>query len=272
MNQREQMLVIITVFVLLFGVSAANVRKRIDLISSKRTAIATLKSTLSLQKELINSSSLWRERYNAVKDQMPIFEPDRQVATYWLNIMDLAAERYGIRIRNRRAGSETLISDVYEFPIEVRDWEGTLESFIKFLYAMQSEGAMLSVRDVTISPVPNRQGILKGTFTLYCAYMRGSAPADGSDSAEGNVHTEDTVLPETEPYNPNQNIAAGEAESGTVPERETAGTRTGGMESDLPNDSTHTVGTPAKSHSPTQTAPGTSNILGNARNSQTEIK
>ena len=35
---------------------------------------------------------------------------------------------------------------------------------------------MLDIRELKVSPIPNRPGILKGSFVLYCAYMRGTPP------------------------------------------------------------------------------------------------
>ena len=126
-----------------------------------------------MQRELIGAAADWAARYDGVKDQMPVFERGKQVDTYWLNIMDLAAEQYGVKIRNRSAKQETVMSDVCEFPIEVREWEATLEAFVKFVHAIQSEGAMLDMREMRVAPLPNRPGILKGSFVLYSAYMRG---------------------------------------------------------------------------------------------------
>ncbi len=178
MLKSEKILSAITLFVVAFGLLGTQIRSRLEVITKKTGKVDELSARIQTQRELIASARDWKDRYDKVKDQMPVFEKGKQVDTYWLNIMDIAAEKYGVKIRNRSAKEETIISDVYEFPIEVRDWEATLESFLKFMHAMQSEGAMLDIRDLKVSPVPNRQGILKGSFVLYCAYMRGNATTD----------------------------------------------------------------------------------------------
>ena len=178
MSRREKVLSVVTVFTLAFGILGMQARGRIDVIKTKSKKVRELKDRIELQKELIAAKPDWTARYDAVKDQMPVFEPGRPVDTYWLNIMDNAANVNDVKIRNRLAKAETVISDVSEFPIEVRDWEATLESLGKFLIDLQLEGAMLDIRELRISPVSNRQGYFKGSFTLYCAYMRGTPIAE----------------------------------------------------------------------------------------------
>ncbi|NLB69450.1 MAG: hypothetical protein GX804_07185 [Lentisphaerae bacterium] len=176
MTTREKILASITIFTVAFGIVLTQMRSRIDIISTKSGQVKELKKRIDLQKELIAAKPDWSARYDLIKDQMPIFEPGRPVDTYWLNKMDNAANENGVRIRNRQAKAETVISDGSEFPIEVRDWEATLESILRFMYVLQSQGAMLDIRELRISPIPNRQGYLKGSFVLYCAYMRGTPP------------------------------------------------------------------------------------------------
>lgn len=180
MTKREKILAAATVFVLAFGLVGSQTRNRIDLIDVKAKAAKDLSDRIGMQRELIDAAGDWSSRYDKVKNQMPVFEMNRQVDTYWLNIMDMAAEEYGVKIRSRSAKDETIKSDVCEFPIEVREWEATLESFLKFFHAIQSEGAMLDIRELKVSPVPNRQGILKGSFVLYCAYMRGAVATEAT--------------------------------------------------------------------------------------------
>jgi hypothetical protein len=55
-------------------------------------------------------------------------------------------------------------------PIECREWEASLDALVRFLFELQSEGAMLDIRQLLIKP--RGQGILRGRFTLYCAYAR----------------------------------------------------------------------------------------------------
>ena len=177
-STKDKQLLVIIGLILVFGITLANLRKCLDNISIKQRTLQTAEENIAMQKELIEAKDIWAKRYEDKKPQMPVFKPGVQVDTYWLNIMDLAAERHGVKIRNRHSGEETKVSDVFEFPIEVKDWESELEPFVNFMYALQAEGAMLDIRTLNITPISNKPGLLKGSFVLYCAYMRDDSAED----------------------------------------------------------------------------------------------
>jgi len=168
------LLVTVTLLALLFGSLGMTARKRLEVIRQKADYVAALTRTNAAERVLIELGPQWHERYNQVRDQMPVFEPGRQVDTYWLSRMDTLATQYGVQILRRQVGREELVGDVYEFSIECREWEGTLDAFVRFMFAMQTEGAMLDVRDLLIRPHPSAANLMRGSFVLYCAYMRGT--------------------------------------------------------------------------------------------------
>lgn len=180
LSRREQVLGTAALLAILFGVLGFSARSRIDLMREKSERVAALARTRAAERDLIGLGEAWRERYAKVQDQMPVFEPGRQVDTYWLSRMDALADQFGVRILRRQVGREELVGDVYEFSIDCREWEGTLDAFVHFLHAMQTEGAMLDVRDLLIRPhpSPSAAGVLRGSFTLFCAYMRGTPVAE----------------------------------------------------------------------------------------------
>ncbi|MBQ7666705.1 MAG: hypothetical protein IJS46_01780 [Kiritimatiellae bacterium] len=180
LSRHDQVLLAVTAGVLLFGGVGATLRARIEKIASARQSVSRLESRLALQKELINARADWEERYEKVRDRMPVFTPGEQVETYWLAVMDDAAAKHGVRILQRDLKEESEVAGVFELPVEVRSWEATLESFVRFVHALESAGAMLEMRELRVMTIPNRQGWLKGSFTLSCAYMRAD---DGEKAA-----------------------------------------------------------------------------------------
>ena len=104
---------------------------------------------------------------------MPIFEAGKNTDTTWLAKMDEIAAKNFIQISNRQAGTEVEAGEVLELPIEVKNWEGALESLVHFIYELENSGAgMFDVRAISFKP-SGKKGYLKGSFTLTCAYMRG---------------------------------------------------------------------------------------------------
>lgn len=202
MSRHDKTLLVITFFVIAYGILAMQIRARLDLITTKSDAGKELVKQREHQEALIDAEGLWRARYEAVKDKMPVFAPNVQVDTYWLNIMDLAAQQYNVTISSRNAKDETVSGGVSEFAIEVRQWKAPLDALIRFLTALQDEGAMLDIRELRIMPESATPGLLYGSFTLYCAFMRGDAPTASHIRAKATEppvpETEKTPVPETE--------------------------------------------------------------------------
>jgi len=175
LSRHDRALLAVTVFVVLFGIVGAVARRSVATISERRAQAASLERRIRMQRNLIAAEDAWRARYDAVKDRMPVFTPGQQVETYWMTMLDQAADRHGVRIFRHDLRDEAVVAGVCELPIEVRSWEGTLEALVGFIHDIESTGAMLEIRELRVSPDPKRQGWLKGNFTLHCAYLR--APA-----------------------------------------------------------------------------------------------
>ena len=76
-------------------------------------------------------------------------------------------------LRLGQAGEQVVAGDVYEQPIDVRRWEATITSLVKFMYSLETEKeTMFDIREISIKP-SSRKGFLTGSFKLACAYMRG---------------------------------------------------------------------------------------------------
>lgn len=172
LSRHDQSLLAITVFVLLFGILGMGMRTQIERIDQHRSQIRRLEERIRMQNALIDAKPLWEQRYADVRDKMDVFPRDAQVQTHWMSIMDRAANAHNIRILQRSRRDESVVAGVCELPIEVRSWEGTLDSLVSFMIELETRGVMLELRELRVSPIQNRQGYLKGSFLLSCAYMR----------------------------------------------------------------------------------------------------
>jgi hypothetical protein len=208
---REKNMLIIVGVIALYAFAALSYKKQSENWKIAKRAYQNAEKKYQEENALIAASKDWSEKYEQMRSLMPVFPYEKDVDTHWLNVMDSLAIKNSLTITRRQTNKETEVGDVYELPIECKDWEGSLESLVKFLYDLQKEGAMLDVRQVFIRPSA-RPGFLKGTFTLYCAYMRGAeqkeagtaAPAteDEKDNAEapvpqvaGSTNRTDAIVP-----------------------------------------------------------------------------
>lgn len=216
-TSREKNMLLIAVVVLLYAAAALSYKKQMTNWKAAERIYRSAQKKVQEERALIAARDEWSARYAQMRDLMPVFPYEQDVDTYWLNVMDAAASRNGLMIARRQANKEIEVGDVYELPIECKDWEGTLEALVKFLYDLHKEGAMLDVRQLFIRPA-NRPGYLKGTFTLYCAYMRGddARPPAGKQAAPAAAVDADAPSPEGDAGTPVQ--APSEAQPQAAPE------------------------------------------------------
>ncbi len=130
------------------------------------------RKTYQAEKRLIGEKAQWADAYETEKSAMPTFEQGKATDTTLLQKMDELAAKHYVQISNRQGKEEVVAGEVLELPIEVKNWESSLEGLVRFLHELEntSEG-MFDVRAINFKP-SNKRGYLKGSFTLTCAYMR----------------------------------------------------------------------------------------------------
>lgn len=143
-------------------------------VASRKYAAAVKRT--SSEKRLISQRGRWYDAYEAEREKMPVFSEDaKDVDTHWLSRMDAIAQTCNVGISQRQAGQQVVAGDVYEQPIDVKRWEATITSLVRFMHALEDEKeAMFDIREISIKP-SSHKGFLSGNFKLACAYMRGEA-------------------------------------------------------------------------------------------------
>lgn len=167
---REAALGLCTAAVALIAVTMIIATPKIDKWKELRQERVNILKQIERDGRLLNEKANWDREYAKLSKMMPAFPYDQKMDVHWLSVMDDIAAKNGVKISTRQVGEEKKQGDVYELPIECKEWEGTLDAIAHFLFDMQSAGAMLDIRQLLVKP--QGKGILRGRFTLYCAYMR----------------------------------------------------------------------------------------------------
>jgi hypothetical protein len=170
MTPREIVLLLLTLAAALFGATILLARPKFREWQDMRDQKLDIYAQIERDRQLINGRDAWIERLTDLSALLPHFPADARMDNHWLSVMDSLAAKSGVRINQRQAGEEIRMGDVYEMALECKDWEADLESLVRFLFELQSQGAMLDVRNVLIKPKPNGQ--LRGRFSLSCAYTK----------------------------------------------------------------------------------------------------
>ncbi len=176
-TSREMTLGLVTLTVGLFGGTFLLARPRLVEWQRLGREQARLEREIRRDRELVEKRAEWASRFDALSEAMPQYGVNQKTDILWLSTIDAVARKHGLEIRRIEAGEERQQGDVYELPIECNEWEGTLDSLVHFLFDLQSRGAMLDVRFLLIKPRAGK--VLRGRFSLSCAYTRGQGSVVG---------------------------------------------------------------------------------------------
>jgi hypothetical protein len=166
-------MLLVTVVIVLYAAAALTFKQQLANWKSEERVYQAAQKKLQDEKDLIAARSEWDAKYEKMRSLMPVFPEGKDVGTHWLKVTDTTATRNGVAISRQQGNDEVEVGDVYELPIVCSDWEAPLEALVKFLYDLNQQGAMLDVRQLVVRQA--KPGYLKGSFALFCAYMRGDA-------------------------------------------------------------------------------------------------
>jgi Tfp pilus assembly protein PilN len=180
-TSREMTLGLVTLTVGLFGGTLLQARPRLTEWQRLQKTQARLEDEIRRDRELVEKRADWEGRFDELSEAMPQYGTQMKTDVLWLSTLDSVARKHGLEIRRIEAKEERQQGDVYELPIECTEWEGSLDALVHFLFDLQSRGAMLDVRFLHIKPKAGK--VLRGRFSLSCAYTRGdnAAAADGAE-------------------------------------------------------------------------------------------
>lgn len=171
LNPREAALAWVTGVVVVLGATYWLLEPKWQDLQAQRKNTNALK----LQKQefdlMLGRRGEINERLTAIRGQLPSHPPDKDVTAEFLRMLERLAQQNGVVLLRREAEPERHTGDIHEVSINC-NWEGTLDAVVRFLYALQNQGAMLDVRQLTITPIPGGALRLKGTFTVDFAYTR----------------------------------------------------------------------------------------------------
>ena len=183
LSRRDRMIVAIVVVVLMYAVAVGlwfMGQEQAWKTAAKKYDAAAKK--VHSEKKLISQRVKWNNAYEEEREKMPIFSEDaKDVDTHWLSRMDSLAQDCHVAISQRQAGQQVEAGDVFEQPIDVKRWEATITSLVKFMHSLECEtNAMFDVREIAVKP-SSHKGFLSGSFKLACAYMRGEKEEEEKD-------------------------------------------------------------------------------------------
>ena len=182
LSRRELIMAFATGAVVLLGVSYLLGAPAIERWRGAAEKRRKLGDEGKIAQRLIAQRGEWESRYQQQRTGIPVHGPNDPVSALLLKRIEQLATENGLTLSRVQPDKEKSIGDLSELAIDCA-WEGTLEPLVRFLYAVQKQGAILDIRQLTISPGQGAAGRLKGNFTVFFAFSRESVAAGAGTPA-----------------------------------------------------------------------------------------
>jgi hypothetical protein len=173
LSRREQVLMLITLAVVLGGLSYGLVAPVFGRWKQLNDEAAALRHEMELNTKIIERRAMWDQRYAERAGEVPRYA-SRSVAPELLKAVRELAERHGVSLLRIEPGRETQSGELYELSIPC-SWEAELEALTRMLFDLQQMENRFDVHSLTVSP--QKDGRLKGGMNIYCAYYKVGEPA-----------------------------------------------------------------------------------------------
>ncbi len=146
--------------------------------TSARNVLKKEQTTTKKEVDLISKSSYWEGEYQAEVNRIPELEAGEEAETKWWRRVTEIASANNLKIQGKKTESSKPSED--DEPAESMerivfdvDWEGSMDTLVKFLYALRdSEKGLFDVQTLDFKPIAKRQGFLKGKMKIVCMYKK----------------------------------------------------------------------------------------------------
>lgn len=170
MSSRELSLAWITMVVVLLAATYWFGQPRVQEWKDAIKARETLNGRRREAERMLEQQDGVNASMAALRQQLPQYAAGKDVSAELLMLIERTANENALVLLRRQPEKEKSVGDLYEVAIDYT-WEAELDALVRFLYALQVQGAILDVRQLTVTPAQG-PGRLKGSFTVDYAYTR----------------------------------------------------------------------------------------------------
>lgn len=174
LNRREVRLALITLIVVLIGLTYWIGEPQYEAWQESSGQMDLLVREKMAAQRLLDQQGELDSRLSVLREALPSYAMGVDVTAQKLRNLQRFADEHNLLLLRREPEPERQIGDLYELAITCT-WEGELSALVPFLYALQAQGAIVDVRQLTISPARDSAERLRGTLTVDYAYSRQAA-------------------------------------------------------------------------------------------------
>ena len=171
LSRRETTIAVLTLALLLGGVtywlSGTKISEQRRLAEEQERLLRQIQ----LHKRILNEQNSWTSRLEELQAQLPVYDEKISITAELMKEIKRMADKHRIDLLRTQPYREEQIGSLFELGVSC-NWEGNLDGLVHFLYELNSQGLRFDVRQINITPDPNRESILKGSMIIDCAYRK----------------------------------------------------------------------------------------------------
>lgn len=193
LSRREMVMAVVTLLIVVVGGTLLLGRPLWTKWKNAAVQRQRLADENRLSARLIRQREEVSTKLDTIRSRLPRFKPGQPVTAELLKTVKRLADENQVAITRIEPDQEKQVGDLSEVAIDCQ-WDATLEGMVKFLYAVQVQGAILDIRQITVAPAQSAAGRLKGNFTVFCAFSRteedpppAATPSDAAAPAPGSA-------------------------------------------------------------------------------------
>ncbi len=171
LTRRETRLALMTLAIVLVGLTFWVGEPKYEEWKRLSTEAEALHQRRVIAERLMSQKPELDSRLEVLRETLPAHPAELDVTSQILRNLQRTADEHGLTLLRREPDRERPIGDLYELAVTCT-WEGELRALVHFLYALQSQGAIVDVRQLTIAPVQGAPNRLRGNLTVDYAYSR----------------------------------------------------------------------------------------------------
>ena len=119
----------------------------------------------------LSRKDVWEKKLAEFREKLPRHPANKEVTAELLKSLEQTARQHSLTLLRREPEKEKSVDDLYEVAIHCT-WQGDLGALVHFLYAIQTQGVILDIRQLTVNPAKGEAEMLTGSFTVDYAYTR----------------------------------------------------------------------------------------------------
>lgn len=163
--KREKIILYAAIALLIFSVGLnfiiQPILKKNDMLNKE---ISVTRAKLSRALKLLSQKDIVEGRYNKFFSAFPVFEKSEDTPVSILSALEAVAVNSEMRIIEMRPQAGKKIGPYQEAVIDLRT-EGSIESYIRFIYEIDNSLAALQIKKIQLNAKPNAYA-LEGIFSI----------------------------------------------------------------------------------------------------------